>query len=804
MRDTAGRTLHAVRHSRWTAVALVVTALSVGGFFLGRSIVANERRNTARSQAESAADQTRALLQRAGAYASGLGSTLAGERVPDRRRFESLVGSATPTLGLADAMWVERVPAARRAEYERRLGAPITVPDGAQRAGAAVGYLPATFVAGLPYRPGADARRLPALAATLANPASIFAGTATERERVAGQPGFFLVQEAQFGSGAGSQGLLAVFVPAGWLAVSPSGTRSPTRISLDGRRITGSPGTKPAASQSFEALTRRWTVAVTEPPLTTFEAVVPLFGLLWPAATALIAYLVARGVQRRRRAERDIDNIWDLSLDPLCILDMQGVVRRVNPALVDASGYRPDAFLARRVREFAHPEDRARVGEAIDRAAAGDAPGAVVEARFVRADGEVRWLTWSLRPVPESGLMYCVAHDITAMRQFTEEQSALRRVATLVARGAAAEELFAAVAAEVGELVRADATRLVRYEYDGTASVVAAHGASDAEMALSSHALADPGAAWRHVAERGLAAAASADANSGRPVANGASGSAVASAFAAPILVAGHEWGVIVVAWRDATPSGLDIRARLEEFTELLATAVANAESRTALAQSRLRVVAAADEARRRIERDLHDGAQQRLVEGVIALKLARRKLADGTPGAAELVDQALATTQNANEELRELARGIHPAVLSRGGLDPALSALAERSPIPVRLAVQTRGRLAESTEVTIYFMVSEALANAAKHSEASAMDVTVEGVGEEVRVSVCDDGRGGADGARGSGLVGLKDRIEAAGGTFAVSSPPGEGTRISAQLPVEPPAADAAAPGSRSADEVS
>ncbi|MBV9446221.1 MAG: sensor histidine kinase, partial [Streptosporangiaceae bacterium] len=197
----------------------------------------------------------------------------------------------------------------------------------------------------------------------------------------------------------------------------------------------------------------------------------------------------------------------------------------------------------------------------------------------------------------------------------------------------------------------------------------------------------------------------------------------------------------------------------------------------TELEESREAVVDAAEAERRRIERDLHDGAQQRLVTTILTLKRARHAADSGSEDAAKLIDEAVASTERANDELRELALGIHPAILSSGGLAPALKGLARRSPIPVTLDLQTQDRLPERIEVTAYYVVSEALTNAAKHSQASAVHVTVTAADGDVRLSVSDDGVGGADPAGGSGLVGLKDRAGAAGGTLTVESPPGKGT---------------------------
>ena len=203
---------------------------------------------------------------------------------------------------------------------------------------------------------------------------------------------------------------------------------------------------------------------------------------------------------------------------------------------------------------------------------------------------------------------------------------------------------------------------------------------------------------------------------------------------------------------------------------------------------SRLRIVATADETRLRVERDLHDGAQQRLVTTILTLKQARQAVDGGSEDVAGLIEKAVVSTERANDELRELARGIHPAILSAGGLAPALKGIARRSPIPVMLDLETRDRLPERIEVTVYYLVSEALTNAAKHSQASAVHVTVAVTDRDVLLSISDDGVGGADTAGGSGLIGLKDRVEAAGGTLTVESPPGKGTHLCVELPVAAP----------------
>jgi signal transduction histidine kinase len=228
-----------------------------------------------------------------------------------------------------------------------------------------------------------------------------------------------------------------------------------------------------------------------------------------------------------------------------------------------------------------------------------------------------------------------------------------------------------------------------------------------------------------------------------------------------------------------------DTEARLASFTDLVATAIANAEHLAQLTASRARVVATADETRRRIERDLHDGAQQRLVSLRLALRAAQTIVPSHLGELGDELEQVADGLEGVLDELREMARGIHPAILARGGLAPALKTLARRWTVPVKLDVRAVARLPERVEVATYYVVSEALTNAAKHAQASLVNVEVETVEGALRLCVRDDGVGGADPIRGSGLVGLKDRVEALGGTITIQSPPGSGTAVRVELPL-------------------
>ena len=361
------------------------------------------------------------------------------------------------------------------------------------------------------------------------------------------------------------------------------------------------------------------------------------------------------------------------------------------------------------------------------------------------------------------------------------EQAALRRVATLVARGIDPAEVFSAVAEEVRRLLDADHAGIGRFEPDGTAVVVVGGVGDDPVMvpAGTRVELRDylpPAVVWR----TGRPARVDEDQWSSvpDPVADGLRKLGIRSVVASPIIVEGGLWGVVTVL-TTRRPFPPDTADRLADFTELVATAVGNAQSRAELAASRARIVATADETRRRIERDLHDGTQQRLVSLGLELRLAQSLVPAGLADLRAEIGRVADELNGAVEDLREIARGIHPAILSEGGLGPALRTLARRAAIAVELDVAALGRLPEPVEVAAYYVVSEALTNATRHAHASVAEVDVAVSGGRLRVRVRDDGVGGADPLRGSGLVGLKDRIEALGGTFSAHSPAGRGTTV-------------------------
>jgi signal transduction histidine kinase len=361
------------------------------------------------------------------------------------------------------------------------------------------------------------------------------------------------------------------------------------------------------------------------------------------------------------------------------------------------------------------------------------------------------------------------------------EQAALRRVATLVARGTRPEEVFAAVADEVGRLLSVDMANLARYESDGTLTFVASAGNR-----------IPVGSRWRLEGQRNLGTLVFETGRSARidnyadatgPLADDIREHGVRSAVGTPILVEGRLWGVMAAASSQGPPLPPDTEARLASFTELVATAISTTEARAELAASRARIMAATDQERRRVVRDLHDGAQQRLVHTIITLQLASDALQSSEDPAHALVSDALEQAKQANAELRELAHGILPTVLTQGGLRAGVDALASRSPVPVDIDVSV-GRLPTAVEATAYFVVAEGLTNVAKHARARHAEVTARIEDGRLAVHVRDDGVGGAQ-RGGSGLVGLADRLAAIDGELRVESAADGGTLVAAAIPL-------------------
>jgi signal transduction histidine kinase len=364
---------------------------------------------------------------------------------------------------------------------------------------------------------------------------------------------------------------------------------------------------------------------------------------------------------------------------------------------------------------------------------------------------------------------------------YAEEEAALRRVATAVAAGASTTDVFDTVTVELRRLLDIEGAVLQRFEYDGTATVVAIcdpEGLIAAGDKIGSRVSTENGNLVSMVRRSNGAELAGSYDDKSSLIIPDLGGTGVMGAVGVPVKVAGRPWGMAGVAWQ--RPVTHDLESRLTEFTELLSIAIGNADSRERLAASRLRVITAADQARQRIERDLHDGVQQRLV--ALAFDLQELSESEVTPADLKQVGKGL---QVAMDELREIASGIHPLVLRQHGLERALRRLARRASVSIRLNLQLGGRLPEDVEIAGYYVISELVTNAAKHAEVDAVDLAVEARADELFIGMRDDGVGGADSANGTGLTGLRDRVEALDGTMEVDSPPGNGTFVHVRIPL-------------------
>ncbi|WP_326835457.1 DUF4118 domain-containing protein [Amycolatopsis rhabdoformis] len=374
-------------------------------------------------------------------------------------------------------------------------------------------------------------------------------------------------------------------------------------------------------------------------------------------------------------------------------------------------------------------------------------------------------------------------------RRLTEEQSALRRVATLVARSVSPPEVFEAVTREVGLLCGADLARMERYEVDGTVTGVAAWTRVPVHLTVGTRIELDGLSVAREIRQTGQPVRLASFWGETGAIAREARQLGIRSSVGCPIVVSGRIWGVIAASTKSTERFPDDTEAQIANFTELVATAIENAEARAELRASRARIVATADRTRRRIERDLHDGAQQQLVSLALQVRAVQALIPAESAEASGELDRIATGLSEALDELREMARGIHPAVLAELGLVAALKALARRSPQTIDLDLRTNGRLPEAIEVGAYYVVAEALANTAKHASDAAVTVSVESRDDELRIAVHDDGAGGADFTRGTGLAGLKDRVEALGGRIFLHSPPGDGTTVRVRFPLAGPA---------------
>jgi signal transduction histidine kinase len=368
--------------------------------------------------------------------------------------------------------------------------------------------------------------------------------------------------------------------------------------------------------------------------------------------------------------------------------------------------------------------------------------------------------------------------------QIAREHEALRRLAILVARQPSTAEVFAAVTEETGRLLGAQTSNLMRVANPELAVIVAGWSEGAAHVPVGSTGKLDGRGMVGKILETGRPSRVDNFDDVGGDVAKAMRSLGLRSGVAGPVIVDGRIWGALVVCSAGSEPLPPGTEDRVAAFAQLISLAIENAETREELAASRVRLVAAADEARRRIERDLHDGAQQRLVATALTLTLLDRKLEGGSDDASSLLASARQELDRGLSELRDLARGLHPAELTDHGVEAAVRSLAHRAPIAVDFHAAVPERVDATIEAACYFVVSEALTNVVKYAEASAVSVDLTVSDDTLVATIADDGIGGAEPELGSGLRGLVDRVQAVGGRLQLSSPPGEGTRLRAELP--------------------
>jgi PAS domain S-box-containing protein len=648
-------------------------------------------------------------------------------------------------------------------------------------AGSRSSYLPATIVSGFPPMSvtGIDLSGEAGMAAALDRARHLKVVAATPSGAAAGTDGLFLVAPAPNLVGQVLRpGYVVLFVPDATLrAAAQTGG---VKVVVSTADMANSHGGQ-TLRETFQQAGQRFAVDVPQQSVRGTAAALPWIILAVGLVLAGLAGALGLNAGRRARAQAEADRIFNLSPDLIAVADFEGRFTRVNPAFERTLGYSSEELRSRPYVEFIHPDDRSRTLRAADELSHGREV-VEFENRYLREDDSVRWLEWSARSVPGESVIYAAARDVTERKQLEEQQAALRRVATAVARGGSPDDVFAATVAELHAVVAADATALMRYEADGFATLLAELG--DLGFPVGTRVPLTGRSATSEVRRTGRTARIDNYAHASGPIAERLRARDLSSGVAAPIVVEGRLWGVMASAWTGGPPPQ-DAEARVAQFTDLVGTAIANAEGRAELLASRARIVTTADQTRRRIERDLHDGAQQRLVTLTMKLRALGAE-PDSQPEAVKRDVAAIAGgLDGVLDDLRETARGLHPVILSRGGLAPALKALGRRSPVPVEFDLRGRERLPEPVEVAAYYVVAEALTNAAKHAHASFVRVEAEVVNGDLRVTVQDDGVGGADPALGSGLVGLTDRVEALGGKLTLRSPPAGGTTLDIDLPL-------------------
>ena len=527
------------------------------------------------------------------------------------------------------------------------------------------------------------------------------------------------------------------------------------------------------------------------------------------AALRRVATLVAQGASPEElfaSVADEVSRVLRLSLVELCRYEADGTA-----TVIGASGEHPfqpgtnwtldGPSLTAVVRRTARParvDDYAALPGAIGDAARKGGVQAGVGAPIV-VDGRV-WGVVSagagagelVPPEAETRLSEFTALVATAisntqaredLRLLADEQAALRRLATLVAEGAEPELVFDAVCRETGRLLAASSVNLVHLTPDGFSHAVAGWSVREVHVPPGTRLPLGEGTIDALVHDTAAPGRVDSYDRATGELADLLRRLGIRSEVGAPVVIEGHVWGVLIAGTDEAEPLPMGSERRLAEFAELIATAVSNATARSELVASRARIVEAADEQRRRVVRDLHDGAQQRLVQAVMTQQRALN-YDDLPPALRSLLQEGLMHSRSAIAELRELAHGIHPAILTDHGLGAAVEALADRAPLPVKFEIDDR-RYPAAVESAAYFVVAEALTNVAKYAQATSARVGASLTEGCLVLTVEDDGVGGATRAPGGGVSGLVDRLAALDGSLALESPPDGGTRIRAEIPV-------------------
>ncbi|MGZ8691546.1 MAG: GAF domain-containing protein [Gaiellaceae bacterium] len=502
--------------------------------------------------------------------------------------------------------------------------------------------------------------------------------------------------------------------------------------------------------------------------------------------------------------------LTETTMSLVCVLDHDARILFFNDACERVTGFARDEVVGGDARDFVIPPEEAEAFSEVINYIWSTGLSSPQVGHWLTKDGQRKLIAWSNRLMPsEDGgpaLLVTAGLDLSAstpsgadegafegdpdaklaeVGRLAQEQRALRRVATLVASEASPERVFTAVSEECARVLEVNASAVFRYEGDDTATIVGRHsrvGAAGDAFTLGMRLPAGEDTGIGQVLRTGAPARIHDYTERPGEIAENMRLMSYRSSVSAPIVVAGILWGAVGIA--SAEPLPADTEARLGAFCELVSLAVASAQARADLSASRARLVKAGDEQRRRLERNLHDGAQQRLVSLALTIRLARRQLESSSEAAAASLEGAAKELDLALAELRELARGLHPAALTEQGLGPALTGVATRLPIDVDVSAPSQ-RLPENIEATAYYIVSEALTNVVKHAQATKAKVDMTLAGDMLNFEITDDGRGGADPAAGSGILGLRDRAEAVGGTLFVISPPGKGTVVTAHLPL-------------------